>query len=63
LNAPVFDKVVKAAGLAPFQKYRLIEAAREAFLHSDIELCCEAVELTELQREALCLQPHREQIA
>jgi len=63
LNDNVFTAVVKAAGLAPFLTYRLIEAAREARLHPEIDICCEAIELTEAQLEALCLRPRREKIA
>lgn len=56
LNDNLFTAVVKAAGLAPFGTYRLIEAAREARIHPDNDICCEAVELTEAQREALCMR-------
>jgi hypothetical protein len=56
LNDNLFTAVVKAAGLAPFRTYRLIEAAREARLHPEDDICCEAVELTEVQLEALCLR-------
>jgi hypothetical protein len=63
LNDSVFAAVVKGAGLAPFRTYRLLEAAREARLHADISICCEAVELTEAQLEALCLRSHRVNVA
>lgn len=63
LNDSVFTAVVKAAGLAPFRTYRLLEAAREARLHPETKISCEAVELTKAQLEALCLRPHKEKIA
>jgi hypothetical protein len=56
LNDNVFTALVKAAGLAPLQTYRLIEAAREARLHPEDDIYCEAVELTEAQLETLCLR-------
>ena len=63
LNDHVFTAVVKDAGLAPFRTYRLLEAAREARLHADVDICCEAVELTEAQLEALSLRSHRVNVA
>ena len=63
LNDSTFAAIVKAAGLAPFRTYRLLEAAREARLHPGIDICCEAVELTQKQLEALCLQTRKARTA
>jgi hypothetical protein len=63
LNDSVFTTIVKAAGLAPFRTYRLIEAARDARLHPENDICCEAVELTEAQLEALGLRPRGVSVA
>jgi hypothetical protein len=63
LNDHVFTAVVKDAGLAPFRTYRLLEAAREARVHPDLEICCETVELTAAQLEALCFRPRKVNVA
>ena len=50
-------EVVRTAQIAPFQTLRLLEAAREARLQPGIDICCEAVELTQKQVDLLCLRP------
>jgi hypothetical protein len=57
LNERVLAEVVRTAQIAPFQTLRLLEAAREARLQPGIDICCEAVELTEKQVDLLCLRP------
>jgi hypothetical protein len=63
LNDEVFAVVVRAAQMAPFQTVRLLEAAREARRQPGMDICCEAVELTPMEIEALCLRPGRDKIA
>jgi hypothetical protein len=43
LNEDVFGIAVKAAGLHPFQTYRLLEAARDARQQPGVDICCETV--------------------
>ena len=57
LNDKVLAEVVRAAQMAPFQTLRLLEAAREARLQPGIDICCEAVELTQKQVDLLSLRP------
>ena len=59
LNDKVLAEAVRAAQIAPFQTLRLLEAAREAGLQPGIDICCEAVELTQKQVDLLCLRPGR----
>jgi hypothetical protein len=63
LNDQVFAATVKTAGMAPFQTLRLLEAARQARLEPNLDVCCEAVELTQNQIDALCLRPGKDKIA
>jgi hypothetical protein len=63
LNDKVFGAAVRAAQMAPFQTLRLLEAAREAGKQPGVEICCEAVELTQEQVEVMCLQSGRAKIA
>ena len=63
LNDTVFGSAVRAAQMAPFQTLRLLEAAREAGKQPGVDICCEAVELTPEQVEAMCLQTGRDKIA
>jgi hypothetical protein len=49
--------------MAPFQTLRLLEAAREAGKQPGVDVCCEAVELTLEQVEAMCSQAGRVKIA
>jgi hypothetical protein len=63
LNDKVFGATVRAAQMAPFQTLRLLEAAREAGKQPGVDICCEAVELTPEQVEAMCLQAGRDKIA
>jgi hypothetical protein len=64
LNDKVFGATVRAAQMAPFQTLRLLEAAREAGKQpGGVDVCCEAVELTPEQVEAMCLQAGRDKIA
>ena len=57
LTDKVLAEVVRTAQIAPFQTLRLLEAAREARLQPGIDICCEAVELTQKQVDLLCLRP------
>ena len=57
LDDKVLAAAVKSAQLAPFQTLRLLEAAREARMQPGIDICCEAVELTQKQVDLLCLRP------
>lgn len=63
LNDDVFASAIQAARITPFQTLRMLEAAREARLHRGIDICCEAVELTDKQIEKMCLRPGRERTA
>ena len=56
LDDLAYAATVKAAGLAPFQTLRLLEAAREARNHPGIDICCEALELDQKQIDAMSLQ-------
>jgi hypothetical protein len=56
LNDKVLAAAVGAAQMAPFQTLRLLEAAREARMQPGIDICCEAVELTQRQVDQLCLR-------
>jgi hypothetical protein len=49
--------------MAPFQTLRLLEAAREAGKQPGVDICCEAVELTQEQAEAMCLRVGKAKIA
>ena len=60
LNNDVLAKVVRTAQMAPFQTLRLLEAAREAQMQPGIDICCEAVDLTEKQVDLLCLRAGRD---
>ena len=59
LNDDVLAEVIRRAQIAPFQTLRLLEAAREARMQPGMDICCEAVELTEKQIDLLCLRPGR----
>jgi hypothetical protein len=63
LNDSVFAAVVNAAGFGPLQSLRLIEAAREARIYPDLEICCEVVELSDQQLQTLCLQAPTSKLA
>ena len=63
LNDKVFGAAVRAAQMAPFQILRLLEAAREAGKQPGVDICCEAVELTQEQAEAMCLRVGKAKIA
>lgn len=54
---------IRSAQMAPFQTLRLLEAAREAGKQPGVDICCEAVDLTPEQVEAMCLQSGRDKIA
>jgi hypothetical protein len=63
LNDKVFAALVKASDLAPFQTLRILEAAREARSKPGMEICCEAMELTDKQIERLGLRSGWDRIA
>ena len=63
LNDKIFGAAVRAAQMAPFQTLRLLEAAREAGKQPGVDICCEAVELTQEQAEAMCLRNSKDKIA
>ena len=61
LNDEVFGASVRAADMAPFQTLRLLEAAREARIQPGIDICCEAVELSQKQVDLLFLRSGKNQ--
>jgi hypothetical protein len=63
LNDEVFGSSVRAAQIAPFQMLRLVEAARDARIQPGIDICCEAVELSQRQVDLLCLRSGKNQTA
>jgi hypothetical protein len=56
LNDQVLSVAIRAAGMAPLQTLRILEAARGARKQPGIEICCEVVELNPRQLDMLCLQ-------
>jgi hypothetical protein len=56
LNDEVFAAAIKLAKMAPFQTIRILEAAREARRHPTVEICCEAIELTQAEVDAMYLR-------
>jgi hypothetical protein len=63
LNDAVFATAVHAAGFGPLQSLRLLEAAREARMNPDLEICCEVIELDDRQLQKLCLQAQSSKLA
>jgi hypothetical protein len=56
LNEEVLAVAVKTAQIAPFQTLRILEAARDARKQPEIDVYCEAVEISQRQIDVLCLQ-------
>lgn len=54
-NDRALISAVKAANITPFQRLRLLEAVVEARRQPGVDICCEAVKLTEKQVELLGL--------
>ena len=62
LNDEVFASAVRAAGIGALETYRIVEAAREARSNPDLDICCEAINLSQRQIDVLCLRPTREML-
>jgi hypothetical protein len=62
LTDKIFGAAVRAAQMAPFQTLRLLEVARGG-KQPGVDICCEAVEFTQEQGEAMCLRNSKDKIA
>jgi hypothetical protein len=56
-NADVFEVAANGAGISEPTSMKLVAAAREAYTQDGRDVCCELVELSWPQIQALRLQP------